>query len=178
MSNPLSAKVHLDEPAYRDKEHVISVYETAVLSYSSNAPNPRYLEAWARIVERVAEEFQGGLLALIIIDGRAPPPDDASKTAIRNVVVGHANQIDAFAYVVEGEGFRTAAIRSGLSLISLAARYPFPQKVFGRLEEAVPWMLSRPPRKQSSRRPLDQAELLGLATSLRSQLPSAVVAIG
>ena len=100
MSTSISAKIRLDEPVYRDADHVIFVYETAVLTYSSTAPNPRYLEAWARTVERVSEQFQGGLLALTVIDGHAQPPDDPSKTAIRNVVVRHASQIDAFAYVV------------------------------------------------------------------------------
>ncbi|HEY3256032.1 MAG TPA: hypothetical protein VGJ91_18865 [Polyangiaceae bacterium] len=148
---------------------MITVCENAVLSYSSDGPNPRYLDAWTRTVERVVAQFRQGLLAITVIDCRAHAPDDASKAHIRNTIMRHAAELKAFAYVVEGEGFGAAAVRSALALISLAARYPFPMKVFGRVEEAVPWTLSR--FEQGIVR-CDAAELVRVAHSLRAQLRS------
>jgi hypothetical protein len=162
---------------YRDEHHVIAVCGTAVLTWSSQAPNPRYLEAWTRTVGLVLDQYQAGLYVVTIIDRNSNAPDDASKTSIRNAIVAHAAQIEAFAYVVEGEGFRSAAMRSALSLISLAARYPFPQKVFGHVEGAVPWMLSRPRRGEpSQQRAPEPAKLIKVCNSLREQLTSVAAA--
>lgn len=143
--------------------------ENAVLTYSSDAPNPSFLEAWTRTVARVAEQSPGGLLALTIIEGGVRPPDDASRTRIRNTVMRHAAELKAFAYVIQGEGFGAAALRGALSVMSLAARYPFPMKVFGRVEEAVPWMLKRPNQGAQA---TSAIKLTTAANSLRSQLGS------
>jgi hypothetical protein len=169
VSNGESTKIRLGAPVYQDAQHVICVCQNTVLTYSGDAPNPRYLDAWARTVQLVAEQYPTGVLVITLIDRHAHVPDDASKAHIRNTVLRHADQIGAFAYVVEGEGFGAAAVRSALSLISLAARYPFPQKVFGRAEDAVPWMLSRPGR-QGERHTQDAAKLIGVANSLRGLL--------
>ncbi len=71
-------------------------------------------------------------------------------------------------------------MRSTISLISLAARYPFPQKVFGRVEEAVPWMISRPYRgsadHQHERRNPDASKLIERAKSLRRELVTVAAA--
>lgn len=170
-----SAKIRLGEPVYRDAQHVIAVYENTILTYSSDGPNPRYLEAWTRAVEQVLQRFHSGLLAITIIDRHAHAPDDNSKARIRDTVLRHAAGINAFAYVVEGEGFGAAAVRSALSLISLTARYPFPQKVFAHLNEAVPWALSRPSRRGEHHAP-NATELIQIAHSLRGKLLDAAAA--
>jgi hypothetical protein len=162
-----SATIRLGTPVYQDAVHVISVCENTILTYSSDAPNTRYLVAWARTVESVAEQYPDGILAITLIDRHARAPDDVSKAHIRNTVLRHAAEIKAFAYVVEGEGFGAAAIRSALSLMSLAARYPFPMKVFGRVEDAAPWVLSR--HEQHTARAEDAVRLVNIANSLRDQ---------
>ncbi len=161
---------------------MISVCGNAVLTYSNDAPNPSYLEAWTRTVELVLNDQHAGLLVMTIINRNAHAPDDASKASIRNTILQHASQIESFAYVVDGEGFRAAAMRSALSLISLAARYTFPQKVFGRVEDAVPWMLSRTYRgnaqEQYQRRVPAGAKLIEQANSLSRELTSVAAAAG
>jgi len=164
-----SAKIRLGAAVYQDEKHVIAVCENTVFTYSDDAPNPHFLDAWTRTVEQVAAQFQDGLYAMTIIDSRVRAPDDASRLHIRTTVMRHAAQLKAFAYVVEGEGFGAAALRGAISLMSLAARYPFPMKVFGHVEEAVPWMLKHPTlgAKRTS-----MAKLVRLANSLRSELQS------
>lgn len=177
VSTADSAKIRLGMPVYRDAQHVICVCENSVLTYSVDAPNPHYLKAWAQTVELVLGQFQGGLFVLTVIDRNAHAPDDVSKASIRNTIVEHAARIDAFAYVVDGEGFRAAAMRSALSLIALAARYPFPQKVFGRVEDAVPWMLRRPYHAdREPRQAPDAAKLIKMANSMHGQLKSVAAA--
>lgn len=167
--NGESAKIRLGGPIYHDGQHVIAVHENTVLTYSSEAPNPGFLQAWTRTVEQVIEQLQAGLLAVTIIECGVRAPDDGSRLQIRNTLMRHAAELQAFAYVVEGEGFGAAAVRGAISLISLAARYPFPLKVFGRAEEAVPWMLNRPHRGD---RRASVPKLLSVANSLRDELRS------
>lgn len=163
-----SAKIPLGEPVYRDPQHVIAVYQNTILTYSGDAPNPQYLDSWTRTVEQVAARFPTELLALTIIDRHVRAPDDNARTRVRNAVLRHAESIRAFAYVIEGEGFGAAAVRSAVTLISMAARYPFPQKVFGHVETAVPWLLSCTPQRAA--RALDAGTLVEIARSLPGQL--------
>jgi len=155
---------------YQDEQHLIGVRGNTVVSCSLDAPNPRFLEACSRTMDSLARQRSLPLLLLTIIDQRARAPDDAGKLAIRQTMLRHAAQIHAFAYVVEGEGFAAAAVRGALSLISLLARYSFPHKVFGRVEDAVPWMLSRPTPSGQSTPGAD--ELIGFAKSLSARLKS------
>jgi hypothetical protein len=168
-----SAKIPLGEPVYRDAQHVIAVYQDTILTYSGGAPTSEYLDGWARTVEQVAVRFPTGILAVTIIDRDARAPDDSGRARVRSAVERHADSIRAFAYVVEGEGFGAAAVRSAVSLISIAARYPFPLKVFGRVEEAVPWVLSCTAH-QAAGRALDAAKLIEIAHSLRGQIRGSV----
>jgi len=170
-----SSKIRLGTPIYQDAMHVISVCENTVLTYSSDAPNPRFLAAWAEAVQLVADRYSDGLLAMTLIDPQARPPGDPARIQIRNTVLRHATDINAFAYVVEGEGFGAAAVRSALSLISLAARYPFPMKVFAHVEDAAPWLLSR--RKLAAADAEDATQLVNIANSLRGQR-RAISAVG
>jgi hypothetical protein len=125
---------------YADAHHSVSISGPVIVTYSTDAPNPRYLVAWDHATTRLAARISGPIFVLTIIDGITPTPDEPSRKAIRNTITRHKDQIGAFAYVVEGRGFAAAAIRSAVSLMSLAARYPFPQKVFANVPEASQWL--------------------------------------
>lgn len=169
MSSGESGKIPLGDVLYRDPQHVLAVYQDTLLTFSADAPNPEYLTAWTRAVEQVSVRFPTGLLIGTIIDRQTRAPDENSRARIRNAVLRHADGIKAFTYVVEGEGFGAAAIRSAVTLMSMAARYPFPQKVFGRVEEAVPWLLSNSTHRVAERA-FDASKLIEIAHSLRGQL--------
>ncbi len=162
-------------PIYRDGEHVVVVCRNAVLTYSRSGPNPRFLEAWDATVERIVHDFNAPLLAMTIIESGAKPPDEDCRRRIRSTLDRNAERIGGFAYVVEGEGFGAAAIRSALSLITMAARFPFPLKVFGHVEDAVPWLLKRPSVAES--RAPGAVQLVSAAQFVRGHL-RAVAAAG
>jgi hypothetical protein len=105
-----------------------------------DVPHPAYLAAWAAATDRLVARGGLPLSVITIIDSNVRAPSEPSKAAIRATISRHSRNIHAFAYVVEGRGFGAAAMRSAISLISLAARYPFPQRVFSRIEDAAPWV--------------------------------------
>jgi hypothetical protein len=129
-----------DEHVYSDAHHSISTCGNAIMTYSANTPNPRYLQAWDQATTRLAARVEGSIVVVTIIDSRSPSPSEAERKAIRETITEHKHQIAALAYVVEGRGFGAAAMRSALSLMSLAARYPFPQKVFSSIEDSAAWV--------------------------------------
>jgi hypothetical protein len=140
---PASAK--RSAVVYSDRDHCVAIHGNAVISYSLQPPNPTFLVAWTAAVERLIKTATAPISVVTVIDSQARPPDDGSKRAIRDTVTKHRRCIATFAYVVEGHGFGAAALRSVVTLISLAARYPFPQKVFANITDASAWMAEQMP---------------------------------
>ncbi len=130
---------------YLDRDHCLSVVGNAVLSFSVQPPNPRFLDAWTAAVDQLVATIDDPISVVIIIDSHSRAPDEVSKRAILNTVFRQRSAIGAFAYVIEGQGFGAAALRSAVSLISLAARYPFPQKVFKTVVDGSVWTLRQVP---------------------------------
>jgi len=154
---------------YSDQEHCLSVYGNTVLSFSLQPPNPRYLAAWTAAMERLAKKRSDSRISVLtVVDGSCRPPDDASKKAIRNTIIQHSNEIGAFAYVIEGDGFGAAAVRSAVTLISLVARYPFPQKVFKEVGPACLWTLDRVP--PAAEQGTTAAGMMAAIKTMRSQV--------
>jgi hypothetical protein len=130
---------------YADPDHCVAIHGSAVLSLSLQPPNASFLEAWAAAIAQLATQAPSAISVLTVIDAGARPPDEASKAAIKATVLRHRRQIGVFAYAIEGRGFAAAAQRSALCLISLAARYPFPQRVFADVPGAIAWSLEQMP---------------------------------
>ena len=127
---------------YSDEHHAIALCGNVVVTYSTDMPNPIYLEAWTQATDSLLARGHETIAVVTVIDSRTRTPNDDSKQLIRSTIERHKDRIDAFAYVVEGRGFSAAAMRSALSLINLAARYPFRQKVFSSIEEGARWLVA------------------------------------
>jgi hypothetical protein len=71
--------------------------------------------------------------ASLILSGEARKESEVVAKAGRDYLLG-------LAQVVEGEGFAAAAARAVLTGIQLAVRAGYPQKVFGKVDDAMPWV--------------------------------------
>jgi hypothetical protein len=160
--------------AYAARNHCLSVYGNAIVSFSLQPPDPAFLEVWTRAVDRLAKSSTVKISVVTVVDSNARPPDDASRRAIRDAVSRHHHDIGAFAYVVEGHGFGAAALRSVVSLISLAARYPFPQKVFANVADAAAWMLQRTPAGSED---VTAGGLVSVVEMMRNQVKQLATAV-
>jgi len=152
------------KPVYSDEHHCIAVAGSCIVTYSTQPPNARYFIAWNATVARLEEQQLGLLSVVTIIDSNAPIPDEAARTLMRSTMNRYAHSVERFAYVVEGRGFAAAAMRSAISLVSLAARTPYRQKVFASVEEAGVW-LSRTSSQPSDG--MDAKALSQLAHAMR-----------
>ena len=125
---------------YSDTEQCIALYGNVLLALSLQAPSLKCLESWTVGVDMLTERFGRPISVAIVIDSGARPPSDVIKREIQKITTRHRDSIGGFAYVLEGEGFGAAAVRSAVSLIALASRYPFPQRVFKRAGDAAIWL--------------------------------------
>jgi hypothetical protein len=126
---------------YSDGLHCIAVAGSCIIAYSKQPPDTKYFAFWHSIVSGVVAQQPGKLSILVIIDSGSRSPDESQRRLIASATQRYAQSIERFAYVVEGRGFAAAALRSAISLISLATRTPYRQKVFATVEEAAVWLV-------------------------------------
>jgi hypothetical protein len=163
-------RTRLGALVYADGQHCIGVHSKVILTYSTDVPHPAYLAAWAVATDRLITRDGPPLSVITIIDSNVRAPSEPSKAAIRATISRHSPNIHALAYVVEGSGFAAAAMRSALSLISLAARYSFPQKVFSSIEDAAQWVTKGVPEGASV------PQLIEIAGSMRAAVKASAAA--
>lgn len=130
-------KVREDAVVYADAEQMIRRRGSFLLALSLASPTAPALRALAAAIE----QLDSPALLMVVIDSSARAPDGPTKDAIRQITVRLQHRIAGFAYVVEGEGFGAAAIRSAISFISMFANYSFPQRVMATVDEAATWLL-------------------------------------
>jgi hypothetical protein len=135
---------------YSDAHHCIFIAGRCILTYSNQPPDAKYFTAFATAAARVSEQHAGRLAVITIIDSATPIPDESTRKLIQTTMQRYASAIERFAYVVEGRGFAAAAIRSVISVLGLAARTPYRQKVFASVEEAEVWLAHAPPQPGSA----------------------------
>jgi hypothetical protein len=151
---------------YTDEQHCIATAGSCVITYSKQPPDAKVLAVWQRAVAQVAAQQPGKSSVLIIIDSGARSPDEPQRKLIATALQRHADSIERFAYVIEGRGFAAAALRSAISLVNLATRTPYRQKVFATLEEAGVWLA--PANGPGSR--MDARALSALVHTMRDKL--------
>jgi hypothetical protein len=91
------------------------------------------------IVTTQAKSNPGGLGCLVIIpQGAQPPPAE-----VRRYLDGMLDRLpmNSLAYLVEGSGFRAAAVRAALVGMRVFQRRSYSTKVSPSLDEAVKWLL-------------------------------------
>jgi hypothetical protein len=124
-------------------DYCYAVYSNVVFGLERSEPTVSYIDGFNATILEVAREAEGhgvGLMVVIHADSK-PPTDDVRKHIVRTAR-GFAPHVRAFAHVVEGEGFLSAAKRAAMTFIVTTARFGFPLKVFRNVPEAMPWLLS------------------------------------
>lgn len=128
---------------FADKHQCMRSYKHVVLTFSSDPPSTEYLKAWGRAVEDSVRSFNNVALLTVISDA-AGRPSQATRRRFNEIVTRYEHVILRFAFVVEGQGFRAAAVRAGLSSLALQGRHRFPQAAFSGVPEAARWLTASP----------------------------------
>ena len=120
-----------------------------------NDPGSDVLQQQAGWIRQMKAEAPDGAAFLVVLRSDVPPPPEAARALIKRVFQEFSKVVVAGAMVVEGTGFLGSALRSILTMLSMAARPKYPLKVFSDVAEACEWLI----QSMAPLRPCEPAEL-------------------
>lgn len=91
-------------------------------------------------IERVVRAHPGQAAVLCIIEPGSPPPSQELREAASAMLTQLAPKLRCVAYVIEGSGFRAAAVRGVLCGIELIRRNSYTARYFASVEQATTWL--------------------------------------
>ena len=101
--------------------------------------------------------YQGRDMALLTIVEPTAAPPESHERAHMLANMHRFTGLRVVASVIEGEGFKAAAIRAVMAGLNLALRQPYPIRIFATVTEAAPWLHERFPGTWSNPPQLVQA---------------------
>jgi serine/threonine-protein kinase len=124
-----------------DDDHLTAVWGPVFLTVWKKVTRPDYARSIQFAVRDLAHSVPNERVAcLTIIEEKAELPNAESRTAVANIFRFNLEHIVCSANVMEGEGFRAAAVRGVVTGIALVARQPFPNHVFSSVSQAARWI--------------------------------------
>src|SRR5262249_39938676 len=84
-----------------------------------------------------------GVGFMVVIQAQAGPPSEEVRERIKQLTGSFGPHVRAFAHVVEGDGFLSAAKRAAMTLIMTASRFPFPLTAFSEMPAGMRWLMKR-----------------------------------
>ena len=123
---------------YHDEAHAIAWVGNVQIILSREAPTSAVMRTLIRELEELSKDCGGGTGALLVIDSDCKPPSEEARAYIREELA--KSSMAAAAQVVQGTGFRGAAMRAVLSVLQLASRTRYPMMIFSGVEEGAQWL--------------------------------------
>jgi hypothetical protein len=117
---------------------VLILFATGVTTLT----NQRETEPW---LLRVSERYPAGIALLPCVHVDMPVPSGAARDQIAMMYTRHAQRLRAVAMVVEGQGFRAAAMRAAFTGVNIIQQRPYMTQVFGNFQAALAWAVGRLP---------------------------------
>jgi len=146
-----------------DFEQCLVWFGNVEIILSLKPPTLDFMRKIISELEALAKQCGRGTGALLVIRSDVDPPTEEARTYIRQELA--KSSMLAAAQVVEGKGFRGAAMRSVLTMLQLASRAPYPMKIFDGVPIGARW-LAMELRKRAGDAP-DPAELERVALDVR-----------
>jgi hypothetical protein len=126
------------EVRHIDTSQCLAWYGNVQIILSLEPPTFEFMRKIVAELDSLAKKVQCGTGALLIIRSNVSPPTEEARAYIKQEL--SRSSMLAAAQVVEGTGFRGAAMRSVLTMLQLASRAPYPMKVFDDVEPGARWL--------------------------------------
>ena len=126
---------------YADERHAIGSVGIVFVNVIRHPATVEMIRETRRHVQRHFRRWEGRSVAMSVLE---PSAAQAVPKEVRQESAALAGEFKslAAATVVEGTGFRAAAVRTALASMFLIARPSFPHKVFGDLSEGAGWVVA------------------------------------
>jgi hypothetical protein len=123
-------------------DYAYVVFGNLILGLESAEPSIAYMDGFKSTLDDIMRAGAPGVGIMVVIRADAKPPSEVVRRHIVRTAREFAPHVRAFAHVVEGEGFLSAAKRAAMTFVMTSARFGFPLKVFSNVREAMPWLLT------------------------------------
>ncbi len=87
-----------------------------------------------------ATRYPSGVYLLTIVEKGAPMPSTEQREAVAVFLRSGIGRTRMSAVVIEGTGFRSAAVRSVVTGLAMLVRLSYPHEIFASLERAAKWL--------------------------------------
>jgi hypothetical protein len=121
-----------------DGSQCLAWYGNVQVLLSLEPPTFEFMRTIVSELEALEKGTGLGTGTLLVIKSDVAPPSEEARTYIRQGL--SKSSMLAAAQVVEGTGFRGAAMRSVLSMIQLAIRPPYAMKIFDNVRSGSMWL--------------------------------------
>ncbi|HEX2730007.1 MAG TPA: hypothetical protein VHM70_00320 [Polyangiaceae bacterium] len=135
LAEPNAAKVVV---RYRDAAHCIAWIGNVELILSREAPSSAVMRTIIAELDALSKSCGCKTGAMVVINADCPPPDEAARNYIRTELA--RSSMVAAAQVVEGTGFRGAAMRAVLSMLQLTLKARYRMLIASNVDEAALWL--------------------------------------
>jgi hypothetical protein len=125
---------------FRSPDYVEGSYGPVAIAVWEGCGTLEHAERAARMLRFVARRTDDPIFGLSVVGPNVPPPDSEVRAVMTDAVHKLRSRMGALANVVEGSGFRAAAMRGVLVGMVLLVRPPHPQVVCVTVEEAAAFL--------------------------------------
>jgi hypothetical protein len=130
---------------YVERDHALVWYGNVQMILSAQTPTPDFMRRIIHELAALSEATRLGTGALLIIRSDVPPPSEEARTFIKHEL--SRSSMLAAAQIVEGDGFRGAAMRSVLAMLQFTMRPPYSMKIFDNVGSGSIWLASELQKK-------------------------------
>jgi len=123
-----------------DRDHLVATWRDVVLVNWRIATAPAAPRELRDITERFIDARPSGIAWFVIIEAAAPLPSAEARESLAGTLRDFGGRMHASAVVMEGQGFRAAAVRSVVTGVVLVSRLPHPHRVFHAAPEGCAWL--------------------------------------
>lgn len=149
---------------YRSETTIVGTSNNILFVFAFTSPQRQDIDIVANIFETMAAQWPSGLGFMFCARAGVRPPDQELRERVMGVVKKVSPNLRAMGWVVLGQGFMPAAVRSIFAALMLGIRAKYPTKVFSEVEPGIAWIAAQLEGHDGAR--FDQTALAGRAAAI------------
>lgn len=154
---------------HHDDNHTIGIVgNMTVQVWRGKETLMNYMQELLPINQWMAQKYSKGYLSLMLIESTCSLPSQERIKEAAKIWKLSDHALKGLAMVVDGEGFRAAAVRGATTAINLLASPKSPMQIFSQSDQAFAWLTTMGRTLEDNVPPEQMAEVLKTA---RKQQP-------
>jgi hypothetical protein len=124
----------------RDDGVAIGVVGKVMLVLWRDVPTAARMQMLTKVTERMLREHADGFYQVQVIEANSPPPASEQRKESARLMERMRGSVRGIAFVIEGDGARSAIVRTILRGMAMLSRGGAPKQFFAHVKEALAWL--------------------------------------